>query len=94
MGYSLSGSSTTFTVVRRTAALVVVAFLVLSYFYGPAYAPAVHNAAIAECNDYAQANWRSYRLTWEVSATPHWVCADASRPDENAISLGWWTSPF
>ncbi len=94
MGVSQSGSKLTFTVVRRLAALVVVVFLALVYLYGPAATPAVHQAAIAECNDYAQGNWRSYQLSWEVGLQPHWRCADASRPTKDAVSLGWWTNPF
>ena len=94
MGVSLSGSSLTFVMVRRMAVAVVVIFVVLTYLYGPAASPAMHSSAIAECNDHAQGNWRSFRLTWKVGVYPHWTCWDASRPTENAISLGWWTSPF
>ena len=94
MGVSLSGSSTTFTTVRRLSVAVVVVFCVLGYLYGPAAAPGMRNAAIRECNDYAQGNYRSFRLSWELTGLPHWSCRDASRPDVEAVSLGWWTNPF
>jgi hypothetical protein len=94
MGVSLSGTDLTFTMVRRLSLVVVVLFVVLGYLYGPAAAPALHTAAVGECNDHAEGNWRSYRLSWHVGLTPHWTCGDASKPEEQAVSLGWWTSPF
>ena len=94
MGLSLSGSSLTFTAVRRLSAVVVVVFTVLAYLYGPAVSPAMRDAAVARCNDHAEGNYRSYRLSWDVGVRPHWTCWDASRPTEAAVSLGWWTSPF
>jgi hypothetical protein len=54
----------------------------------------MRTAAVGQCNEHAQGNWRSYRLSWEVGVHPHWRCADASRPEEKAVSLGWWTNPF
>jgi hypothetical protein len=74
--------------------VVVVVCAVLCYLYGPAFAPATRTAAAGQCNEHARGNWRSYRLSWEVGVYPHWRCADASRPDEAAVSLGWWTNPF
>lgn len=94
MPVSASGSTLTFAMVRRLSAVVVVAFCLLAYLYGPALAPGTRSAAIDECNRHAQGNFRSFRLTWQVGARPHWVCADASRPDGEPVSLGWWTSPF
>ena len=94
MGVSLSGSRLTFKIIRRTSFSVVVIFCALAYLYGPAAAPAMRNAAITECNDYAQGNYRSLRLSWNVGVRPHWTCSDASRPEEQAVSLGWWTNPF
>jgi hypothetical protein len=94
MAVSASGSSLTFTMVRRLAGGVVVIFVVLAYLYGPAAAPALRSAAVDECNDHAQGNFRSFRLSWQVGVYPHWTCWDASRPTEDAISLGWWTNPF
>lgn len=94
MGVSLSGSDLTFRTVRRTSVAVVAIFVVLAYLYGPAASPAMHDAAVAQCNDHAEGNWRSYRLSWHVGIYPHWACSDASRPGRKAVSLGWWTSPF
>lgn len=78
--------------------LVVVAILLgtIVYFYGPAVAPRVSDAARAECNEYAGGNFRSFRLEWVTGPgeRPHWSCWDASRPEERAISLGWWVDPF
>jgi hypothetical protein len=54
----------------------------------------MRDAAIDQCNQYAQGNYRSFRLTWKVAAYPHWTCWDASRPEAAEVSLGWWTNPF
>jgi hypothetical protein len=94
MGVSVSGTSTTWQTVRRAAVTVVVLFGTFAYLFGPAASPTLHTAAASRCNDYAEGNWRSYRLSWQVGIYPHWLCADASRPGREAISLGWWTSPF
>jgi hypothetical protein len=88
VGVSVSGSDVTFTAVRRLSVVVVVVCAVLGYLYGPAFTPAMRTAAVG------QGNWRSYRLSWDVGVTPHWMCADASRPREASVSLGWWTNPF
>jgi hypothetical protein len=94
MAVSAVGSNLTFDLVRRLAVGVVVIFGVLAYLYGPAASPAMHRAAISQCNDHAEGNFRSYRLSWDVGVLPHWTCWDASRPRRDAISLGWWTNPF
>jgi hypothetical protein len=94
MGVSVSGSNLTFTFVRRAAVVVIAIFAVLSYLFGPAVSPAMRTAAVGQCNDHAEGNWRSYRLHWDVGVYPHWMCGDASKPAEKAISLGWWTNPF
>jgi hypothetical protein len=94
MGVSVSGSDLGFTMVRRAAVTVIAIFVVLSYLYGPAVSPAMRTAAVGQCNDHAEGNWRSYRLSWDVGVYPHWMCGDASKPTERAISLGWWTNPF
>lgn len=94
MGVSASGSSLTFTTVRRLAVAIVAIFVVLAYLYGPAASPAMRNAAIAQCNEHAEGNYRSFRLSWNVGVYPQWSCWDASRPEEDAVSLGWWTNPF
>ena len=57
-----------------TAVAVVVVFVVLAYLYGPAASPAMRNAAVDECNDHAEGNWRSFRLSWNVGVYPHWMC--------------------
>ena len=78
--------------------LIVITVLVgtFIYFYGPLIMPPVKSAAIAECNDYSGGNFRAYRLSWESwpATDPHWACWDARNPEEKAISLGWWVSPF
>ena len=94
MGVSASGSDLRFTFIRRAAVAVIAIFVALCYVYGPAVSPAMHTAAVAECNDHAEGNWRSYRLSWDVGVYPHWMCGDASKPTKAAISLGWWTNPF
>jgi hypothetical protein len=94
MRVSLSGQSLTFQMVRRLSVAVVAIFVALAYLYGPAASPAMRSEAIAQCNDHAEGNWRSFRLSWNVGVYPHWTCWDASKPEENAISLGWWTNPF
>ncbi len=94
MAVSAVGSALTFTMVRRLSVAVVVVFAVLAYLYGPPATPAVRDAAAAQCNGYAHGDYRSFRLTWHVSARPHWACWDISRPTLAPVSLGWWTSPF
>jgi hypothetical protein len=94
MPVSAVGSNLTFTIVGRLAVGVVAIFCVLSYLYGPAASPALRNAAIAQCNEHAEGNFRSFRLSWQVGVYPHWTCWDASRPEDDAVSLGWWTNPF
>jgi hypothetical protein len=94
MAVSAVGTSLTFNMVRRLAAVVVAVFVVLGYLYGPPTTPALRNSASNACNDYAYGNYRSYRLAWEVGVSPHWTCWDASHPDRDQISLGWWTNPF
>ena len=91
----LSGQSLTFQMVRRLSVAVVVIFVVLAYLYGPAAQPRdAQRRPSRECNDHAEGNWRSFRLTWNVGVYPHWTCWDASEPTEKAVSLGWWTNPF
>jgi hypothetical protein len=94
MRVSLSGQNLTFTMVRRLSVAVVVIFVVLGYLYGPAASPAMRNQAIAECNNHAAGDFRSFRLDWNVGVYPHWTCWDASRPEREGVSLGWWTNPF
>ena len=94
MRVSLSGSDLTFQMVRRLSVVVVVVFVVLAYLYGPAASPAMRSQAVNECNNHAEGHWRSFRLRWNVGVYPHWTCWDASKPEEKAVSLGWWTNPF
>ena len=54
----------------------------------------MRKAAAGECNDHAEGNCRSFRLSWTVGVLPHWSCWDASRPQKDPVSLGWWTNPF
>ena len=94
MAVSATGQNLNFDVVRRLAVGVVVIFAALTYLYGPAYSPTLHKAAAGECNAYAEGNFRSFRLSWTVGVLPHWSCWDASRPQKDPVSLGWWTNPF
>ncbi len=95
MGVSLTASGTVSSdAIKRTlvAALAVVATLL--YLYGPAATPAIHDAAVARCNDHASGNFRSFRLSWVVGWHPHWTCWDARKPQEPEVSFGWWVNPF
>ena len=94
MAVSAVGQNLNFDVVRRLAVGVVVVFAALTYLYGPASSPTLHKAAAGECNAYAEGNFRSFRLSWTVGVLPHWSCWDASRPQKDPVSLGWWTNPF
>ena len=94
MAVSAIGQNLNFDMVRRLAVGVVVIFAALTYLYGPAYSPTLHKAAASECNAYAEGNFRSFRLSWTVGVLPHWSCWDASRPQKDPVSLGWWTNPF
>ena len=94
MPVSAVGTSLGFATVRRVSVAVVALFGALAYLYGPAASPAMRNAAIATCNDYAQGNYRSFRLNWQVDVRPHWTCWDAGRPEAEPVNLGWWTNPF
>jgi hypothetical protein len=80
--------------VRQISVAVIAVFVVLAYLYGPAFTPGFRNAALTECNDHAEGNFRSYRLSWHVGVYPHWSCWDASRPDAAPVNLGWWTNPL
>ena len=97
MGISASGRSG--LSMRAIRSMLVVIFVLVGtffYFYGPLVTPTVANAAESACNEYAGGNFRSYRLAWVSwpDTDPHWACWDASRPTEQAISLGWWVNPF
>jgi len=94
MAVSAIGANLNFDVVRRLAAGVVVGFVLFAYLFGPATAPLLQQAATNRCNDYAEGNFRSYRLSWHVGLLPHWTCWDASRPQRDAVSLGWSPNPF
>lgn len=72
------------------ALLVAAAF----YLYGPPVTPTFRAAAVSACNEHSGGNFRSYRLHWDFGTRPHWSCWDASRPQQNAVSFGWWVNPF
>ncbi len=95
MGVSVTASSTITTgLLRRLLVAVVVIFATLFYLYGPPATPAFNQAAVAKCNQHASANFRSFRLSWEVGVHPHWTCWDAGKPQEPAVSFGWWVNPL
>ena len=67
----------------------------LYYFFGPPITPGLKSAAEDKCNKLMGANFRSYRLEWELPKKPgwdlpHWECGDARDPGKEAIDLGWW----
>jgi len=94
MPVSLTGSRVAFKLGRQLSVIAVLVFCALAYLFGPAAAPALRNAAANECNDYAQGNYRSFRLSWQVGLHPHWTCRDASRSADEPVSLGWWANPL
>ncbi len=98
MGISLEGDQgLSVRSVRAVFVVFTIFFGFLIYFYGPPFTPAVRSAANEQCNEYANGNYRDYRLEWVSGpgeVTPHWSCGDASRPDVAPVSLGWWVSPF
>ncbi len=94
MAVSAVGANLNFDLIRRMAVGVVVAFALFAYFYGPVSAPLLQQAAVDKCNDFAEGNFRSYRLHWDVGVYPHWVCWDAGRPQRDPVSLGWSPNPF
>jgi hypothetical protein len=97
MGVSASGRTGLSVRSVRSLFVVFVIFAAFAvYFYGPPITPAVRAAATEACNEHAGGNFRSYRLDWVSGpgSTPHWACWDASRPQERAVSLGWWVDPF
>jgi hypothetical protein len=94
MGVSATGSNLTFRMVRRLAVGVIAVFVVLAYLYGPPATPGMRDSAVAQCNDHAEGNFRSFRLSWHVGVYPHWSCWDASRPSTAPLNLGWWTNPL
>lgn len=85
-GWSLGRLATTLT----TLAVVGGAGF---YLYGPPVTPALNGAAASECNEVAGGSYRHYRLSWVVSARPHWLCADSREPGEPPVDLGWWVAP-
>ena len=92
MGVSVTGAGVSMSTVRTVAVALGVLVGAAFYFYGPLVTPLMHAAAIASCNDHAGGNYRSYRLSWEVGAEPHWSCWDAGDPAKPAVNLGWWVT--
>ena len=94
MGVSVTGASGRSLARMRTAATAV-AILggAAFYLYGPTMTPALHGAAVTECNDLTGGNYRSYRLEWVVDARPHWLCGNRAAPAEKPANLGWWVTP-
>lgn len=94
MGVSATGASGR-SLARLVTAGVVLGLLgaVAYYLYGPPVTPAMHSAAVSECNALTGGSYRHYRLRWVVSSTPHWLCADSRSPATPAVDLGWWVTP-
>lgn len=78
--------------IRSASAAGAAALATAFYFFGPVMTPLMHGAALKTCNDLAGGNYRSFRLTWQVSSHPHWSCWDASKPMKPTVNLGWWVS--
>ncbi len=89
---STSPGSWNIHTVNRVVAAVVVFFALGFYLYGPPATPRLHEAAAVACNDYAGGNYRDYRLSWHVGASPHWTCWNARRPMMRAVDMGWTVS--
>src|SRR4051794_41959459 len=94
MPVSAVGSNLTFSIVGRLAVGVVAIFCVLSYLYGPAASPALRNAAIAQCNEHAEGNFRSFRLSWRGRGYPHWTCWGPRPPEGDAGRPGGGANPL
>jgi hypothetical protein len=94
VGVSLVGATKS-SVARLTSLLCFVGVLGGAgfYLYGPAVTPALHSAAMAECNDLTGGNYRSYSLVWVPSTRPHWLCGDRSDLEKPPVDLGWWVTP-
>jgi hypothetical protein len=78
---------------------VIIIFSAVYYAYGPPLTPGLRRAAQDKCNELMGANFRSYRLSWELPKSPawdlpHWACADARDLSKEPKSFGWWVSPF
>jgi hypothetical protein len=63
------------------------------YLYGPAVTPALHAAAVAECNDITGGSYRHVRLDWVAGVTPYWQCSWSNDPGRAAVDMGWWVTP-
>ena len=97
MGVSATGQNgLSVRSVRTLLVVIMVAFGLAVYLYGPPVTPAFRTAANEACNEYAGGNYRDYQLDWlsVPGNSPHWSCWDRSRPQKKAISLGWWVDPF
>jgi hypothetical protein len=94
MGVSVTGASGN-SVARLTTLFSVLGVLgtVGFYLYGPAVTPALHGAAMAECNELVGGNYRSYHLEWVVDTRPHWLCSNRFKPAQDPIEMGWWVTP-
>ena len=94
MGVSVTGATGN-SVARLTTLFTVLGVLggVGFYVYGPAVTPALHGAALSECNERIGGNYRSYHLEWVVETRPHWLCSNRYKPAQDPIDLGWWVTP-
>jgi hypothetical protein len=95
MGISATGSrGLSMTSIKSMFAVGAVVVGGAFYLYGPPVTPTLRAAAASACNEHSGGNFRSFRLHWDVGTKPAWTCWDASRPDRQAVSLGWWVDPF
>jgi hypothetical protein len=94
MGVSVTGASGRSLARLGTAAAVLgVLGAAGFYVYGPPVTPAMHGAAVTQCNQLTGGNYRSYHLEWVVEVRPHWLCGNRSAPSEPPVNLGWWVTP-
>ncbi len=94
MGVSAVGvSGRSLARIRNAAVALGLLGGVAFYLYGPAVTPAMHAAAVTECNELTSGNYRSYALRWVVDVRPHWLCGDRRDPAKAPVDLGWWVTP-
>ena len=90
MGVSLTGARMSMSSIRKTLLVSFLALVAGFYLYGPPITPTMRADAASTCNRLTGGNFRSYAISWNISAAPHWSCWNLSDPAEPAVNLGWW----
>lgn len=94
MGVSVVGASgRSLTKMGTAAAALTILGGAGFYLYGPPVTPALHGAAMSECNELIGGNYRNYQLTWVVDTRRHWLCSDRFKPAADPVDMGWWVTP-